>query len=198
MNQLKAKLQNMLTSLRQDEDGVSALETAIILIAFVVVASIFAFTVLSAGTTSTEQSKEAIYAGLEEVRSSVEVRGALVASTNNTAVQEIVFTLANSSGGGAIDVTSTVSNTNTMIIDYRDSAQRSANVDWTLSWVTRNDSDDLLEEGELAEITVDLSGLTTALGTNTEFALEVKPASGGIVIMERTTPAYLDTIVDLR
>ena len=198
MNQLKAKLQNMLTALRQDEDGVSALETAIILIAFVVVASIFAFTVLSAGTTSTEQSKEAIYAGLEEVRSSVEVRGALVASTNNTAVQSIVFTLANSSGGGAIDVTSTVSNTNTMIIDYRDSAQRSANVDWTLSWVTRNDSDNLLEDGELAEITVDLSGLTTALGTNTEFALEVKPASGGIVIVERTTPAYLDTIVDLR
>ena len=200
MKNIKAKYKQLLTSIRGDEEGVSALETAIILIAFVVVASIFAFTVLSAGTTSTEQSKEAIYAGLEEVRSSVELRGALVATTDNTDVQTLVFTLSNAAGGEAIDVTSTISSTNTMIVDYRDSTQRQSNLDWTTSWVVQNDTDELLEAGEVVEITVDLetTAYSLGLGTNTEFALEVKPLVGGIVIIERTTPAYLDTIIDLR
>ena len=42
--------------------GVTGLETAIILIAFVVVASVFAFTVLSTGIFSAERGKETVYA----------------------------------------------------------------------------------------------------------------------------------------
>ena len=187
---------NFFKNLYKDEQGVSALETAIILIAFVVVAAIFAVTILSAGTTATEQSKEAIYAGLSEVRSSLELRGAVVAQTDGTEVTDVIFSVANAAGGESIDLTAPVSNT--LIIDYRDSAQRSANLTWTLTWVVRNDTDDLLEEGELAEITVDVSGLTTPLVENTQFALEIKPAEGGVVVVERTTPAFLDTIIDLR
>ncbi len=187
---------NNFKNLYKDEKGVSALETAIILIAFVVVAAIFAFTILSAGTTATEQSKEAIYAGLSEVRSSLELRGAVVAQTDGSEVTDVIFSVANAAGGESIDLSAPVSNT--LIIDYRDSAQRSANLTWTLNWVVRNDTDDLLEEGELAEITVDLSGLTTSLAENTQFALEIKPAQGGVVVVERTTPAFLDTIIDLR
>ncbi|MCA9918383.1 MAG: flagellin [Anaerolineales bacterium] len=187
---------NIFNNMYKDEQGVSALETAIILIAFVVVAAIFAFTILSAGTTATEQSKEAIYAGLSEVRSSLELRGAVVAQTDGSEVTDVIFSVANAAGGESIDLTAPVSNT--LIIDYRDSAQRSANLTWTLTWVVRNDTDDLLEEGELAEITVDVSGLTTPLVENTQFALEIKPAEGGVVVVERTTPAFLDTILDLR
>jgi flagellin FlaB len=186
----------MFKKLVKEEKGVSALETAIILIAFVVVAAIFAFTILSAGTTSTEQSKEAIYAGLSEVRSSMELRGAVVAQTDGTEVTDIIFSVANAAGGDSIDLTAPANNT--LIIDYRDNAQRSANLDWTLTWVVRNDTDDLLEEGELAEITVDVSGLTTPLAANTQFAMEIKPGQGGVVVVERTTPAFLDTIIDLR
>lgn len=187
---------DMIKKLYRDEEGASALETAIILIAFVVVAAVFAFTILSAGTTSTEQSKEAIYAGLSEVRSSIELRGAVVATTDGSAVQTVVFSLSNAAGGEAIDLTAPTDNT--VIIDYRDSAQRSANLGWTLNWIVQNDTDDLLEDGELAELTVDLSGLTTPLATNTEFALEIKPGQGGVVVVERTTPAFLDAIIDLR
>ena len=62
----------------KNESGITALETAIILIAFVVVAAIFAFTVLSTGTFLTEKSKEASYAGLQEVRGSLALRGSVV------------------------------------------------------------------------------------------------------------------------
>jgi len=184
----------MFKNLVKEEKGVSALETAIILIAFVVVAAIFAFTILSAGTTSTEQSKEAIYAGLSEVRSSMELRGAVVAETDGTKVTSIIFSVANAAGGESIDMTAPTSNT--LIIDYRDNDQRAANLTWALTWVVQNDTDNLLEEGELAELTVDVSSLN--LGANTQFAMEIKPGQGGVVVVERTTPAYLDTIIDLR
>ena len=60
--------------------GVTGLETAIILIAFVVVASVFAFTVLSTGIFSAEKGKETIHAGLREARSSVQLKGSVVAN----------------------------------------------------------------------------------------------------------------------
>jgi len=47
----------------QTQRGITGLETAIILIAFVVVASVFAFTVLSTGIFSSERSKETVHAG---------------------------------------------------------------------------------------------------------------------------------------
>jgi flagellin FlaB len=53
----------ILAGIRQNRKGITGLETAIILIAFVVVASVFAYTVLSAGIFSSEKGKEAIYSG---------------------------------------------------------------------------------------------------------------------------------------
>ena len=64
--------------LHRSQRGITGLETAIILIAFVVVASVFAFTVLSAGVFSAEKGKEAIYAGLRQASSSMEVVGPLM------------------------------------------------------------------------------------------------------------------------
>ena len=54
----------------RDEQGITGLETAIILIAFVVVATIFAFVVLTAGVFSAERGKETVFAGLEKARGS--------------------------------------------------------------------------------------------------------------------------------
>ena len=45
------------------QKGITGLETAIILIAFVVVASVFAFTVLSTGIFASERSKETVSGG---------------------------------------------------------------------------------------------------------------------------------------
>jgi flagellin-like protein len=62
------------------QKGITGLETAIILIAFVVVAAVFAYTVLSAGLFSTQKSQEAVYAGLEETQNTIDLKGAVVAN----------------------------------------------------------------------------------------------------------------------
>ena len=58
-----------------DQRGITGLEPAIILILFVVVASVFAFTVLSTGIFAWERRKETVFAGIEEAQSSIEPRG---------------------------------------------------------------------------------------------------------------------------
>ena len=190
------------------EEGITALETAIILIAFVVVASVFAFTILSAGTYATERGKEAVYAGLEEVQGTMELRGSVVAQgVVGDVVTTTLFTLGNVAGGSPVDLT--LGANKKIVIDYRDQTQLFSNIEISIAF-TIGDGDDLLEEGELALFTVPLNGqyvegwaVTTTtgvdanIGTNTEFSLEIKPPNGPVILLERTTPAYIDTVMDL-
>lgn len=183
---------------RKDESGQAALETAIILIAFIVVASVFAFTILSAGSASTERGEEAIFEGLEGVQSSLVVRGAMIGqSPGGTAVESVVFTVGLSAGGNPIDLNATAGD-NTVIVGYRDDVQFVNEVPWTVAWVGNNDGDDMLEVGELAELTVDLSGLTTPLAANTPFTVEVKPPTGAVLNLQRTAPVSIEAIMELR
>ncbi|MFN3973708.1 MAG: archaellin/type IV pilin N-terminal domain-containing protein [Dehalococcoidia bacterium] len=67
-------------NLGRGQRGITGLETAIILIAFVVVASVFAYTVLSAGIFSSEKGKEAVHSGLKQARGSMEILGSVKAT----------------------------------------------------------------------------------------------------------------------
>lgn len=187
-----------LRKLHQNESGLSALETAIILIAFIVVASVFSFTILSAGSASTEKGQQAINAGLEQVQSSMTIKGDIIAQGNagGTAVDDVVFTLALVSAGDPVDLTSVAAD-RVVIMSYRDNTQLMNDLDFTVAWVGANDGDNLLEANELAEVTVDLTGLTTALGINTGFTLEVKPPTGAVLKLERTTPASIEAVTEL-
>ncbi len=187
-----------LRKLHKNESGLSALETAIILIAFIVVASVFAFTILSAGSSSTEKSKQAINAGLEQVQSSMTIKGDVIAMGNagGTAVDNAVFTLSLVSAGDPVDLTSTAADRK-VVMSYRDGVQLVNNLDFTVAFVGANDGDNLLEDNELAEITVDLTGLTTALGSNTGFTVEIKPPTGSVLKIERTTPAAIEAVMSL-
>ena len=68
----------------REERGITGLETAIVLIAFVVVAAVFAFVVSSTGLFSSERGKETVYAGLAKTRGSMELTGGVIATSNNT------------------------------------------------------------------------------------------------------------------
>jgi flagellin FlaB len=78
------KLRNFIQRTR-DERGITGLETAIILIAFVVVATVFAFVVLTTGIFSAERGKETVFAGLQKARGTMEVRGGIVVNALTTA-----------------------------------------------------------------------------------------------------------------
>ncbi|MCH7801119.1 MAG: hypothetical protein IIC24_06195, partial [Chloroflexi bacterium] len=113
-------------SLANDQQGVTGLETAIILIAFVVVASVFAFTVLSTGIFSAERGKETIHAGLSQARSSVELKGSIV----STGVRDITLSNADELDTAWTAFTST--NTPVVIDDAVDKKEGTDSVDITM------------------------------------------------------------------
>lgn len=193
-------------ALRRDERGVTALETAIILIAFVVVASVFAFTILSSGVTSTEKAKEAIVAGLEDVQGTMELKGSVIATADSDTesyVAQVILQFASVAGGKSVDLhdkESSSDTNNVVVVNYRDADTRETNVCWSVDWLGYYTNNELLDSRELAEITVPLNttnGFTPNLGTNSSFMLEVIPPSGAVIIIERTIPASIFKVMDL-
>jgi len=193
------KLTRLFANLHKREEGITGLETAIILIAFVIVASVFAFVVLSTGLFSAERGKETVFAGLEKARGNLEVRGAVTVSDiddNGTidTSDEIVFNVGLAAGGFPISL-DTAAYTNTVIINWIDAEDRVADTTFTVTWIL-TDGDTLLEVGELAQITVNPPASST-LVSNETFTLEVVPPSGGTNLIERTMPPAIDEVMDL-
>ena len=180
----------------RNQEGVTGLETAIILIAFVIVASVFAYVVLSAGLFSTQKAKEAIHAGLEETRSTVELKGDIVARMVSGNVTEIYLTVGVTPGGASIDFTDTSEGNNVVIISYNDTTQHIPTVNWTMTKLNTNTADNLLDKYELFQITVDLS-VADNVTAYKAFALELKPPVGAVLVMERTVPARVSQYVNL-
>ena len=108
-------------------------------------------------------------------------------------MSDLVFDVANAAGGEPVNL-DPAATSNKMVIDYRDSDVNVANIVWSVNWVV-GDADNLMENGELAEITIDTSGQN--LIANKAFTFEVKPSLGGTMVIARTTPAGLDTVIDL-
>ncbi len=190
-------LKNLAKRMHKDQKGITGLETAIILIAFVVVAAVFAYTVLSAGIFTTQKAQEAVYTGLEEVEATLQIKGSVIATANTTGsngtVADIAFTVEGAMQGLAIDFTEPTDNV--VVISYLDSTQVERDLDWTISKVGQADEDYLLEGDEKFEIAIDLSAL--GLGPDTTFSVEVKPPTGAVLTVERTTPAWIDAVMDL-
>jgi archaeal flagellin FlaB len=205
------------------EKGITGLETAIILIAFVVVAAVFAYTALSAGLFSTQKAQEAVYSGLKEAQSTLELRGGVIATANTTGaagtVKQISFIVANVLGGEPIDFTQPTSGNHTglaatgsnnkVVINYIDNAQTVKNLYWTYTALGTTNGDQLLSANEKFQVTVGdttagsgggnlCDALGTPLSVNKTFTLEVVPPAGAVLQIERTTPAYIDAIMNLR
>ena len=96
-------LPKRIQSILPDQRGITGLETAIALIAFVVVSSVFAFAALSTGLFSSDKAKETIQAGLAETRGSMELKGSVILTMTTTGtsgvVSDIAFQVSNAAGG---------------------------------------------------------------------------------------------------
>jgi flagellin FlaB len=195
------KLMKAMERLHRDSKGMTGLETAIILIAFVTVAAVFGYAVLSAGLFSAERGKETIYAGLAEAKSNVELAGSVIAkSTDNTNVSTIVFTLKNAIAGNPIDLTENDGGgDNKCVISFVTAGDYLNNVEWSKAAIGADDGDNLLEPGEQFEITLTIADLALSenLTANEQFNIQVKPSVGSTVTIQRLLPPQIDPVMDL-
>jgi flagellin FlaB len=181
----------------RDEAGITGLETAIILIAFVVVAAVFSFVVLSTGLFSSERSKESVYAGMRKVRGTMELSSTLIGRGNAGLTQvdtlEFDLVLAAAGDGVNLDPTATVNRT---VMTYIDSSTVVNDIPYTVTPVT-GDGDNFLEQGEIIRVSIDLAGAGATVGTNYVFTLEIKPPTGSFLVIERQTPPALAAVMQL-
>ena len=196
------KMQRLLNRSARSEQGITGLETAIILIAFVVVATIFAFVVLTTGVFSAERGKETVFAGLEKARGSMEIRGGIIVTATGTTLvaQNIQFAVATSAGGEPVPLNPSGTNNRT-VMAYRDDNIVDNDVSFTVTNVV-GDNDTLLEPGELKVITIDITvgGDVTpdpSLEPNERFTIEVQTPVGATLDITRTMPAELRRVMQL-
>jgi flagellin FlaB len=188
------------------EKGITGLETAIVLIAFVVVSSVFAFAALSTGMFSSDKARETITAGLAQTRASMQLKGSIIGTANAASatgtISNIEFHVSQTAGGADVDLTP-----GSTTIRYTDENQNklfSSTAGMTITPVGGSDTDNLLERDELYRIQLinldtglhdtDNDTLKSALGIKTTFTLEVVPIKGAVLYLERTTAVSMDII----
>jgi flagellin FlaB len=205
-----------------EKSGITGLETAIVLIAFVVVAAVFAFTVLTTGLFTSEKAKETALAGVATTSSSLTVKGNVIAQTDaaGAAVNVIRLKLATATGVERVEFIP-----DNMIITYLDDVnvaqlvypgetpgRMNGNVDGPIdpgnltaclaladpSWCYKRDGDDeLLDPGEIHELYLIVGPLAPKLTENRQFTVEIIPQDGAVVRIERRTPISLTAVMNL-
>jgi flagellin FlaB len=195
-------LKRLAKTMRRDERGITGLETAIILIAFVVVASVFAYTVLSAGIFSSQKGQEAVYTGLQHARSTLIMKGDVVAESDGAPsgnVISLVVCVATALNGEKIDLTEPANvgglagngSQNVVVVSYSSQGIRTDDLTWTAVQLGKGNTDQMLDPGETFEMTIDLTGTGDTISTYKTFGIEIKPPVGSVLVMERSTPAAL-------
>ncbi|RZN33271.1 MAG: flagellin [Methanophagales archaeon ANME-1-THS] len=212
--------------MQRDKRGFTGLEAAIVLTAFVVVAAVFSYVVLNAGFFTTQKSKEVVHTGSMLYTTSAELTGSVIGysltqsgdiltvASGGTRLNATRFYLQLTAGENPIDMEGlTISyldvDTHVGSLDYNASAggaqiSSSSSLglkpgEWNYTILTPSttygDTDTLLEFGEKAQITVALP--EGGVGSDEKFSIEVKPARGANVVIERTAPSAIDAVMDL-
>ena len=190
-------VQRALDGVRKGERGITGLETAIILIAFVVVATVFAFIVLTTGIFSAERGKETVFAGLQKARGTMEVRGGIIVTATPPDVETIQFAVSTVAGGDPIPLDPAATSLRT-VIAYRDDAVYDHDVAYTVTVIV-GDTDLLLEPGELFIVTVPVANIDPAptITANTRWTLELQTPVGAVIDLTRSMPGEIDTVMQL-
>jgi flagellin FlaB len=195
--------QKFVKRLREDQEGITGLETAIILIAFVIVASVFSYVVLSAGLYASEKTKEAVTSGLGSTMSVLELKGDVIGEMQNGVLTDVFLTVGLPAAGNPVDfgsVNGTDNSTRKVIVSYSDEQNIFPTCNYTLEKIVDLDpsAGDLLEPNDLFQLDVDLSSSgNMTIGAYCSFTLEVKPPDGPVLSIDRTIPGRISQYVDL-
>jgi archaellin len=162
-----------------------------------VVAAVFAFVVLSTGLFSSERSKESVYAGIAKTRGTITLSSGLVARANGglTQIDTIEFDVVLAASGDQVNL-DPAATSNRTVISYIDATTVVPDVAYTTTVVTGN-ANNMLEQGELIRITVNIAAAGATVGPNSVFTLEIKPPTGSYMNVQRSAPPALLPIMQL-
>jgi flagellin FlaB len=169
-------------SFHRGQKGITGLETAIILIAFVTVAAVLAYSVLSAGIFSSERGKEAVYQGLETAQATMKVTSNVYAnSSDDIKVSNISFQLSSVLQNQDVDL-------GKCIVNFQDKNQVKMNISCA-------SFTGLLKPNTVVPIVIEFTGITVEKYDT--FTVEVIPPTGATLQIRRTMPGAIESVMNL-
>jgi flagellin FlaB len=188
------KFAKAISNLHRGQKGMTGLETAIILIAFVTVASVLAYSVLSAGIFSAERGKETVYGGLEQAQSTMDVAGTVLGlSPNGSKLEQVQFNVGLTIPNASVD-------TGAIVVNYWDNEMHEEGVTTTMELATgstERGSESMLEHDEQFTVTVTIPTDATCDDYDT-FTIQLLPPTGAAITIERTLPGDMLAVMDLQ
>jgi len=146
---------------RHGRKGLTGIQTAIILIAFVIVASVFAFAVLNMGLLTTQRAGETVSAGMQQATSALQLAGSVIAysSAEGYVADKIIIYIKISPGREPVDLSQAA-----FTIAFTNDRVHASNIyDGTKAAITfiTGDGDHMLEYDETAKVEVNLGEIST-------------------------------------
>jgi flagellin FlaB len=207
-------MKNVVEKRRKKNAGLTGIETAIILIAFVIVAAVFSFAVLNTGFQSTQKAQEVMKSGMEQAASALELDGGIIISSTGGTISKLKtlnFTVRLSPGKNPVSFDPSFLSIALITPSY--SRQNIyAGYSETDTGCTVNQTDKIracaykildagakgfLEHGDRYLIVVRwnaTSGDPVLLGPNTQVIIELKPSTGNVLTVSRLLPLVLDGV----
>ena len=181
-------------------DAFTGLEAAIVLVAFVIVASVFSFAVLGVGFFTTQKSQEVVYNGVEGASSSLQLTGDVYGvGITGVEIEMVNFSVSLASGSFPIDfekVVITYSNATQMETLHPVTGIRSTSTTgrtWAILSAPSEtgNSNNLLEKGEQFMISVHPSW---GIPKNSDLSIVIKPSVGATMEIKRSAPSAVNTV----
>ena len=207
----------------RNKKAISGLETAIVLIAFVIVASAFAYAVLYMGFLATQKSQQVVLGGLQAASSALVVDGPVYGYSSAPGpdgnMTSLIFWLKTASGASTVDL-----NVNKTTIGFQDPRGVWPNIyntggnelSYTVAGVTYTCGGDAttltwevgtgyqLVSGQKVRVTIDLTQLSMTgnneagqIMKNEEFYVIVKPPVGSVLEVDRVAPPAVNAVNNL-
>ena len=169
-----------------DDHAFTGLEAAIVFIAFIVVASVFAYAVVGAGIATSQKDQEVMHAALKKSGSAIRPGQTVIAKLNSQSYLNFVeFDLETATDLAAVDMGGVVYSITTkdvsVVFPPGDPHIKK------ITWRYRKDNNDLLEAGEVVTVKLDLLSMKIQQGET--FTIAMTTADGAAASLTRTIPA---------
>ena len=206
----------MINKLR-NRRGVTGLETAIILVAFVITAAAFAFVILNMGFITSEKAQSVIASGMSEATSAIMTDNGVVANFANVSLGDqsdicltkLTFYIKLSQGHTPIDIDDA-----RLVATFTNERHHGElyNVNGSIMTMTcvNGDGDTLLEVGEKYRVDIDFTeipndGVDPTVVTRTDlychpyetFRVELRPSEGAVLSINREIPAVYVAVMTI-
>ncbi|MDD1698426.1 MAG: flagellin [Methanoregula sp.] len=177
-----------------NEEGFTGLEAAIVLIAFIVVASVFSYVVLGAGFYTTQKAQETVFRSVEQATTNVQLSGNVYGLSSNTAegIDQIRFTIGVVPGTPYVNmekmnIVVTTPTYGPKILVWTNQSTSTKDTNFIALKNGVGSSQSTMTSGDQMDIQCNI----TAVPRDTKITIEIRPGLGASYIFSKTTPSII-------